>query len=587
MISLNQMQDKIKNLIKESLKNLGMPDADSRPDEHLFGRVVVEHPDDLGHGDYSTNVAMVCAKKLKTNPRELAEKIKSELEKDLLEEIEKMEVAGAGFINFHMSRKFYCGNVEEILNNLDFGRNSSHKGKKVMIEYTDPNPFKPFHIGHLMSNAIGESISRLIEFSGAEVTRVNYQGDVGLHIAKSIHGLLKNQNLRDQSGDFATQASRIGEAYVYGSGAYEDDAEAKKEINAINKKIYSREDDDINMIYDWGLKVTMNAFEDLYRELGTKFDYYFLESRVAPIGADIVRENTGKVFEDSDGAVVFRAEEHDPKLHTRVFLTSEGLPSYEGKELGLALEKFKTVPDLNLTLIVTANEQADYMSVVVKALSLIHPEYTDKMKHITHGMMRLAGGKMGSRKGNVITGETLLKDTKALVVEKMQDRDFTDEERGKIISGVAVAAIKYSILRQGIGGDIIFDFEQSISFEGDSGPYLQYSYARAKSVLRKAQEENILPDPHPEVAPEEVSELEKILYRFPEVVERAGAEYGPHYVTNYLTELAQSYNSYYGSNLIVDKGDKTSPYKVALTYAFTFVMKRGLHLLGIQAPERM
>jgi arginyl-tRNA synthetase len=331
----------------------------------------------------------------------------------------------------------------------------------------------------------------------------------------------------------------------------------------------------------------MEAFEDIYRMLGTKFEFYFLESEMAPIGENIVRDNIGKIFEKSDGAIVFRADKHNPKLHTRVFITSEGLPTYETKELGLSEEKFRLNPNMNMSIVVTANEQADYMRVVAKALSLIRPDYTDKMKHITHGMMRLASGKMSSRKGNVITGESLIRDTIALVSERLKDNDWDEEWKSKIAEQVGVSAIKYSILKQSTGGDIMYDFATSISFEGDSGPYLQYSYARANSVLEKAEKENILPDPHLQVELDEIFEVEKLLYRFPEVVLRSAGEYEPHYIANYLIEVARAFNSFYGNNLIVDRKDKTSPYKIALTFAFVFVMKKGLHLLGIVAPEKM
>ena len=225
------------------------------------------------------------------------------------------------------------------------------------------------------------------------------------------------------------------------------------------------------------------------------------------------------------------------------------------------------------------------MRVVAKALSLLHPDYENRMLHISHGMMRLASGKMGSRKGNVVTGEALLNDVRDAILERMTNRDFGNEEREKVASDVGVSAIKYSILKQSTGGDIIFDFEKSISFEGDSGPYLQYSYARANSVLEKAQKENILPDF--EVAPEETFEVEKLLYQFPEIVLKSAREYEPHYIANYLIEVARAYNSFYGNMVIVNKEDKTSSYKVALTYAFSFVMKTGLHLLGIAAPKKM
>ena len=596
------MQTEIKKLIKDALKNLSIEVSD----------FVLEHPEDLKNGDYSTNVALAIAQSIEKNPKELAEKIIIEiLRLNVDKNIEKVEIAGAGFINFYLSRKFFDKSVEKIVNQGEtVGQNNILTGKEIMVEYTDPNPFKPIHIGHLMTNAIGESIARILEHSGAQVFRANYQGDVGLHVAKAIFGLLKHEKLQDKSGTYTLQAGNIGRAYALGAEAYEKDEQAKKEIDEINKKIYQRSDEKINEIYGWGFEVTMQAFEDLYKILGTKFDFYFLESVMAEVGEEIVLNNKGKnlpagrqVFEESDGAVVFRAEKHNPKLHTRVFLTSAGLPTYETKELGLAEEKFKTKPDMNLSMTVTANEQAEYMRVVMQAIALLNNEHARKMKHITHGMMRLArratakgfaSGKMGSRKGNVITGETLLSDARLAIEQKMSAKggsapggqeEFSEEEREQVVTDVSVSAIKYAILKQAIGSDIIFDFEKSISFEGDSGPYLCYSYARANSVLEKAQKENILPDPH--AFPAEIFEVEKLLYQFPEIVQRSASEYEPHYLTHYLIEVARAYNSFYGNTQIVKKEDKISAYKITLTYAFSFVMKTGLRLLGIQAPKKM
>lgn len=576
MILLNHMEEKIKKLIKEVLK--------------IKGDFALMHPKDIKNGDY----AFVSSSK---NPGKDAEALR-QAQGDLQKQIEKIEVAGR-FINFYLSRKFFANSIEEILNKGEkVGGNNIRAGQKIMVEYTDPNPFKPFHIGHLMTNAIGESIARILEHSGAVVFRANYQGDIGLHVAKAIYGLLKNKKLQNQFVSNALQSANIGKAYAQGAKAYENDKKAEKEIDKINKKIYERTDEKINKLYTWGFDATMEAFENLYKMLGTKFDFYFLESQMAPIGEDIVQANIGKVFEKSDpepsrqggrygagGAIIFRGEKYDPKLHTRVFITSQGLPTYETKELGLAEEKFRTKPDMDLSIMITANEQMDYMRVVAKAISLIHPDFANRMKHITHGMMRFVGGKMSSRKGNVITGESLLNDAHSAILEKIKERDIPLAEEEKIASAVGVAAVKYSILKQSIGGDIIYDFEKSICFEGDSGPYLQYSYARANSVLEKAHKENILPDF--EILPEEIFEVEKLLYRFPEIVLRSASEYEPHYITNYLIEVARAYNSFYGDVIIVNKKDKTSPYKVALTYAFSFVMKTGLHLLGIKAPEKM
>ena len=574
------IKNKIENLIKEVLKNLDIEIQD----------IVLEHPVDLKMGDYSTNVAMVVAKKNKINPKELAENIAGEIKSALTREdlggfLDKIETKN-GFINFYLSQEFFINSIKEILENKNFGQNNLFAGKKIMIDYTQPNPFKPFHIGHLMSNAIGESISRIVEFSGAKAIRANYQGDVGPHVAKAIYGLLKF-GMPDEDKSIPEKARYIGELYAKGHDAYEDSPEAKKEIEEINQKIYDRSDEKINEIYDWGRRVTLEAFEEIYKILGTSFNYYFFESLVAPIGEKIVNENLGKIFEKSDGAIVFKGEKYDPKLHTRVFINSNGLPTYEGKELGLTKTKFEK-EKLDISIVITAHEQAEYMKVVCRAIELIDPEYASKMKHITHGMMRLASGKMSSRKGNVITGESLLLESCEQILEKIKDRDFSDEEKKQISEKVGVAALKYSILKQNIGGDIIYDAEKSISFEGDSGPYLQYSYARANSVLEKAKKESILPGfISLKSGLLEISEVEKLLYRFPEIVYRSAEEFEPHYIANYLIDISRAYNTFYGNTKIIDKDDPTSSYKVALTLAFSVIIKNGLYLLGIKAPERM
>jgi arginyl-tRNA synthetase len=569
------MKNNIKILIKNALKNLDIEAKD----------VLLEHPVELTHGDYSTNVALMYAKQVSTNPRELADKIKSELEKEKPAEISKIEVAGAGFINFYLSHDFFVSSVKDILKHKEsWGKNSILSGKKIMVEYTDPNPFKPFHIGHLMTNAIGESIARIMEYSGAETIRANYQGDVGPHVAKAFYGMQKMGMPEDMSAPSSVLAKYIGEAYAAGSDAYDNDPIAKEEIDSINQKIYDKSDKKVNEVYEWGRKVTLDAFEEIYKILDTKFDHYFFESIMAPLGERIVRENIPNVFEESDGAVVFHGEKYDPKLHTRVFINSKGLPTYETKEIGLTVTKFeKENPDLSI--VVTAIEQGEYMKVVAKAISLIHPDYEKRMKHITHGMMKFASGKMSSRKGNIVTGESLVRDSMDIVGEKVKDRELTEEEKDSISHIVGVSAVKYSILKSSLTGDIIYDFEKSISFEGDSGPYLQYTAVRANSLLNKGEAEGIC-IAYKDI-PTEITTLEKILYQFPEVVSRSYELLEPHHIATYLTELASAFNTFYGNTIIINKNDPYANYRVALVEAFYQTMKNGLYLLGIKTPEKM
>ncbi len=565
------IKKEIKNLIEKSLISL-YPDFDGRQNQGI--EVLVEVPKEKTHGDYSTNIALVLAKKLNKSPNEVATNtIKQINYSNVLKNIgiEKVEVAGPGFINFYLSEEFFADSLKKIDKN--FGRNNNLKNQKIIIEYTDPNILKEFHIGHLMSNTIGESISRIVDFHGAKIKKICYQGDVGLHVAKAIWGKLKEPSLS------------WGEAYAYGSMQYEDNVEnVRNEITILNKKIFERKDKKINKLYDEGKKWSLENFDKIYKVLGTRFDFLFFESQTAVFGKKIVEEGLKRgVFERGDnGAVIFKGEKYG--LHTRVFINSEGLPTYEAKELGLAKVKYQKYK-YDKSVIVTANEQNEYFKVVMSAMAEIFPELKNKSFHIGHGMMRLPEGKMSSRTGKVITFEFLLSEVKKLVAEKLKDRKLSDAEKEEIKEKVAIGALKYSILKQSIGSDIIYDFEKSISFDGDSGPYLQYSYARANSVLQKAKSERIKPSF--KNIPEEIGSLEKLMHRFPDIVEEAGKNYEPHIIATYIIELAREFNNYYAKNKIVDKDDEFSPYKVVLTEAFSTIIKNGLWLLGIPAPEKM
>ena len=582
------MKDALLEVLKKAAVSLGI-EASS---------VTLGYPDDPGHGDFATNIALVNAKKLGLNPRVLADKIVAEFEKlralGLAKDVETVSVAGPGFVNFKFVPRVFAEEVVRIgTGGAEYGWSEAEKGRKVMVEHTDPNTFKVLHIGHLMVNAIGESLSRLIQASGAEVIRICYPSDIGLHIAKSIWAWQKNADngaVKVPADDAPIQerTTFLGKMYVEGTQAYEADIAAKDDIDALNKVIYEKSSPFIDELYEKGRKWSLDHFEKIYETLGTKFDEYIYESEMAPVGLEIVHSNTKSrgtnTFEESEGAVVFKGEDHG--LHTRVFVNSKGLPTYEAKEVGLNITKFKKHPDAVQSIIITASEQNDYFKVLTKVLSLIDPKDGDKTRHIGHGMMRFAFGKMSSRTGKVITAEALLADMRSMVADKISAReggDFSTDEVSEISDAVAVAAIKYTILRASIGSDIIFDSAASISFEGDSGPYLQYSAVRAGAVLQKADvrgESQI-------ILPEKVGQLERFITRFPDVIARARAEYAPQHVTTYLIELAAAFNSFYASQVIVDKNDPLSPYYVVLTQAFRTVMINGLWVLGIRVPKRM
>jgi arginyl-tRNA synthetase len=313
--------------------------------------------------------------------------------------------------------------------------------------------------------------------------------------------------------------------------------------------------------------------------LGTKFDYYFFESTTGEFGREVVLKNP-EIFEKSEGAIVYKGDEAKG-LHTRVFINKEGLPTYEAKELGLAQMKYDTYP-YDTSIVFTGNEVNDYFKVLLDAMSKVFPELAAKTEHYSHGMLRLPTGKMSSRTGDVITAASLIDDTKVRVSEKIKDSLFTPEEKEQITEAVAIGAIKYSILRQASGKDIIFDFEQSLSFEGDSGPYLQYAYARTRSLLAKAEGKKI----NVGAMPENVHPLHKYLLRFPEVVLRAEEEREPHYIATYLIELAREFSAFYANTIVLDDAPDEA-YKLALVTAVSNTLKKGLWLLGMPILEKM
>lgn len=559
------MHERIRSVIQAELASLGAIDV----------AFVVEWPAELAHGDFATNAAMAASKALGMPPRDIAQKLVPALQDALGTDAARVEVAGPGFVNITLSGDAVARELEGAIAAGDaWGRNDSRAGKRVMVEYTDPNPFKEMHIGHLMSNVIGESVSRLVDYAGAVLARANYQGDVGPHVAKAVWGL------RKKGVQEPATAKELGSAYAQGSHAYEESAGAKTEIDALNKDIYEtlakdvsdRTEDERELMELWrkGRDVSLAAFEEIYSTLGTKFDYYFFENETSGSGTQIVRDGIASgIFEESEGAVIYRGEKKG--LHTLVFITSKGTPTYEAKELGLAFLKEERWPS-DESVILTAAEQIGHFQVVKAALEDVAPLLGAKTRHVPHGFLRLSTGKMASRKGNVITAAELINQ----VIESVAARN----EDPLVAEQVALGAIKYSILKSSAGSDIVFDFDRSLSLDGDSGPYLQYAYVRATSILANAGDAN-----GPADVPGEIYDLARLITRFPQVVQKAQALEAPHVVAQYLTQLAGEWNSFYAKERII--GGEHEAYKLSLVRAFANTMKNGLWLLGIPAPERM
>lgn len=532
--------------------------------------VVLTRPEEQ-FGDWATNVALQLAKPLGRNPREIAEEVADRLRET--GEYDEVSVAGPGFINLRLSD-------EALIQATEATPARSLQGKTVLVEYSDPNPFKPLHAGHLYTTLVGDSISRLVENAGATTIRLNFGGDVGLHVGKSMWAIIKFLGGENPSklADIA-EAERptwLGARYVEGNNAYEDDEVSKKEIIETNKRVYQvhSENDKTSPfaeIYWTTRQWSYDYFDVLYNQLEVRpFDRYIPESEVAPLGFEVVSEQVESgVYEESDGAVVFNGEKVG--LHTRVFINSEGLPTYEAKDVGLSLTKWRDY-QFDESIIITANEQAQYMQVVIASIKEFAPEPAKRTRHLTHGFVKLQGGvKMSSRKGNVVTALEIIESARQAAKET--GRDTTES--------TVLAAIKYAFSKTRIGGDIVYDPKESVALEGSSGPYLQYAHARAHSVIAKSQQAPV----QPASLQSGERRLLRKLTEYKDVVERATAELMPHHIATYLYELAQEFNSFYEHNRVI--GDEREPERLWLVECYADRLKSGLELLGIAAPDKM
>ena len=553
---MEQIQEQLKNVIKE-----------------LFGvevsPVVTEAPEGMKMAsgekvDYSSNVAMALTRELKRNPREIASEIAAKMS-DV-----KTEVAGPGFLNFMLTDGYFWSKIQDL--DADFEKNIScdeYSGKTVICEFSDPNPFKVLHVGHLYTSIVGDSISRLFEYAGAKVIRANFGGDVGLHVGKTIWALQKSG-----MEDFTIED--IAKKYVEGTNAYEEDETAHAEITVLNKEIYHINLDNLHdsktaELYWKGRELSYQYFDDFYAKIGLKFDKYYPESTVAKLGLETVKKQLENgVYEMSDGAVVFRGENFG--LHTRVFINKEGVPTYESKDVGLIFTKWNDW-HFDRSVVITANEQLDYMKVVLKSVEQYAPELVEKTTHLTHGIVKLPGSvKMSSRKGNFL---------KAIDVINLVSDELKSEYNSEGFA-VSLGAIKYAFLKYRMGGDIIFDPKESVKMTGNSGPYLQYSCVRAKKILGKVAKSEVN-------SSYKLNEFEKQLIKkivqYKDTLSEAVSELAPHKLANYLYELAQEFSRFYENCAVAGSDAEAERALIVRNYLNT--MTHGLGLLGINIPEEM
>lgn len=521
-------------------------------------------------GDYATNVAMILAGKLGEKPREIAEAIAAELrdEADLAE----VTVAGPGFINLRLSD-------EALVKSWQIELAQIYADKIIVVEYSDPNPFKVLHAGHFYTSVVGDAIANLVEVAGGKVYRTNFGGDVGLHVGKTLYGMVQDLGgeLPEKMAEIAEseRAEWLGKCYVAGTQAYEDDETAHEKITAYNKAVYAMHakndhESPLAKMYWLGREWSYDYFKAFYNRIGSYFDKFYPESATAERGLKEVKAQIGKVFEESDGAVVFKGEKFG--LHTRVFINQADLPTYETKDVGLSFIKYDDYK-FDQSIIITADEQKQYMQVVLKAIEQFAPHLALNTKHITHGMVKLAGGvKMSSRKGNFLKAVDILD----LAIKANKEQNDSGDER------VALGAIKYSFLRPRIGGDIIYDPKEAVSLVGNSGVYLQYAGARACSVLRKAN----YTDSDIKLSFDSLErQLAVKLGEYYEVVNQATSELLPHLICTYLYELTQVFSHFYEHAPII--GHERELTRLRLVAEFRDKLFAGLKLIDIIPLEKM
>lgn len=530
---------------------------------------------DAQFGDYATNVAMQLAKPVRQNPRAIAEKIAEKLAES--GEYEAVEVAGPGFINITLKS-------EALLHLVRAEPKAFYSGKKIVLEYSCPNAFKELHTGHLYNTVFGDIMSRLLLVGGAQLQRTSFGGDVGLHVAKCLWGMRTELGGEDPAKlkefsdkDAFERASWISAAYVRGATAYEDSEENKTEIDELNKTIYGYHDTNdhespLAQIYWTTRQWSYDYFEAFYALIEVAPLRYYPESTTAPVGLKVVREQLEKGnLKESEGAVVFEGDESQ-HLHTRVFITSKGLPTYETKDIGVIwLEREEYGFDHRY--LITGNDQKEYMRVVFAAAETFSPELAGTMTHLTNGTVRFGDGKkMSSRLGNVTRGLDVVEAVRGKV------RELVDDE--SLVNDVTIGAIKYAFARYRLGGDIAFDLDETVSLQGNSGPYLQYAHARARRILEKVGNST-----SPTTVRPEDRALVRKLGEYREVIELATQELAPHHICNYLFELAQEFNRYYEKNQVVGSDHEQHRAGVVALYADT--LRAGLMILGIVAPEKM
>lgn len=560
--------------------------------------LVLEHPTNEKFGDFATSIAMSLAKKVEKDPWEIAQEIAGELKGanlsfeslgDPYPIFSSIEAVKPGFVNLKLSEEWLKEQVAKVLEDGDeYGSSNIGQSKNVIIEYSQPNPNKPMHIGHARNNFLGSSLAEIYKFVGYNVTKMNYMNDWGTHICKSMLMYQKygnNEEPNKKSDHF------VGDFYIMYEKEHEKNSESlEKELAELFKKM---ESGDVKTLEIWK-KITEWAYkgwEDTYKDENASFDTWVYQSNYTKAGKEIVdlAIEKGIAKKDKSGAVIAKLEKYG--MPDKVMLRSDGTPIYITQDTQLAKDNYEKF-NFDKRIYVVDSRQSDYFKQLFKVLELLGFEWANKLYHLAYGWVSLPEGAMSSRTGAVVNADDVFKKLTDLEKDEVKNSMKEVVSLEETSRKVALASFRYGILKIDPKQDIVFDYAKVTKFEGNTGPYLMYTYARAKSILEKAgvgekdMEFSLKMYENIKMTDKELA-LVKAVYKFPEVVIEATNAFAPHIIANYLYEIAQRFNSFYADTPVLNAKDEVRGFREGLVKCLSMVMKNGLGLLGINVVERM
>ena len=542
----------------------------------------IETPKDNKNGDYAFPCFRL-AKELRKAPPAIANEIKEKIE--AVEEIEKIEVAG-GYLNFFINKTILAKEVlEEISKAEQYGKSEIGKEKNIVIDYSAPNIAKPFHIGHLRSTVIGGALYNIYKYLGYNVTGVNHLGDYGTQFGKLIEGYKMWGKEYDIEKDPINELTKI---YIRINEACKNDEQILENCRNNFKKL---EDGDSYCVEIWKKfrELSLQEFQKVYDLLGSKFDSWNGESFYSDKMPEVIEilEKTGKLIE-SQGAKIIDLE--DKGINTPCIIEkSNGSTTYATRDLAAILYRARTY-DFDKALYVTSYEQVLHFKQVFEVAKLLglDEKYTKGLEHVSFGMVLLPEGKMSTREGNIIKLEDLLNEAISRAQEIIEQKNPELENKEEVAKKVGIGAVIFNDMSASRIKDEVFDWNTILNFQGETGPYVQYTYVRTKSVLEKAGYLPKIEEVKVENLADEYSlAMLKLIYNFEDVLIQVTDKNEPSILARYLIDLAKAYSSFYNENKIIVEDKDIQNARVYLTYAVSEVLKQGANLLGIQMPEKM